>query len=367
MNFGATARKSLIIPALMAAALGFIAAPQAGFAAAPALSAAPAAPLSPAVEEPAPVAAAAESAAAPAAPAFVHFGPDMIKGQPTSSDDDLLASMTFQKQYTNDGNYALWMHDAILMPVITVICLFVLGLLLWVVARFNKRRNPVASKTSHNTFIEIIWTVIPVLILVVIAVPSITLLARQYEPAGENAITIKATGYQWYWGYTYPDNGGFEVISNMSTEEAAAAAGEPHQLAADERMVVPVGVPIRMQTTGSDVIHAFGIPSLWFKIDAVPGRINERLLTINEPGIYYGQCMELCGARHAYMPIAIEARSMADFEAWVRSKGGKTKAEIAAEAAAASAPAPAAVVPASATPAEAAPAAAETAAAAPAA
>jgi len=377
MNFGAIARKSLIIPALLAAALGFVAVPQIGFAAAPAVTAAPAAPLAPAVVEPAPVAAAGDAAATPAAPAFVHFGSDMIKGQPTSSDQDLLASMTFQKQYTNDGNYALWMHDAILMPVITVICLFVLGLLLWVVARFNKRRNPVASKTSHNTFIEIIWTVIPVLILVVIAVPSITLLARQYEPAGENAITIKATGYQWYWGYTYPDNGGFEVISNMSTEEAAAAAGEPHQLAADERMVVPVGVPIRMQTTGSDVIHAFGIPSLWFKIDAVPGRINERLLTINEPGIYYGQCMELCGARHAYMPIAIEARSMADFEAWVRSKGGKTKSEIAAEAAAATAaaaaPAPVAAVPPSATPAtepnptEAGPAAAQPAAAAPAA
>jgi len=370
MNFGAIARKSLIIPALLVAALGFVAVPQAGFAAAPAVSAAPVAPVAPAVEEPAPVAAdaAVDAAAAPAAPAFEHYGSDMIKGQPTPADEDMLASMTFQEQFTNDGNYALWMHDAILMPVITVISLFVLGLLLWVVAKFNRRANAVPSKTSHNTLIEIIWTVIPVLILVVIAVPSITLLARQYEPAGENAITIKATGYQWYWGYTYPDNGGFEVISNMSTEEAAAAAGEPHQLAVDERMVVPVGVPIRLQTTGSDVIHAFGIPSLWFKIDAVPGRINERTLTINEPGIYYGQCMELCGARHGYMPIAIEARPMAEFEAWVRSKGGKTAADIAAEAAAeaaaAAAPAPA---PAAVAPAADAPAATEAAAAAPAA
>jgi len=363
MNFGAIARKSLIISAMFAA----VTLSHSGFAAAPVPAPAPVAEVAPAVVEPAPVAAPDAAAAVPAGPAFEHFGADMIKGQPTPADEDLLASMTFQEQFTNDGNYALWMHDAILMPVIVVICLFVLGLLLYLVARFNKRRNPVASKTSHNTLIEIIWTVIPVLILVVIAVPSITLLARQYTPPPENAITIKATGYQWYWGYTYADNGGFEVISNMATEEAAAAAGEPHQLAVDERMVVPVGVPIRLQTTGSDVIHAFGIPSLWFKIDAVPGRINERTLTINEPGIYYGQCMELCGARHGYMPIAIEARSMADFEAWVRSKGGKTTAEIAAEAAAAAAaaaaPAPAPV----AAPAEAAPVAAETAAAVPAA
>lgn len=341
MNFGAIARKSLIIPALVAAAIGLSAVPQAGFAAAPAPVAAPVADIAPAVEAPAPVAAAAPAdaaaaEAAPAAPAFEHYGPDMIKGQPVDG------NLSFQPQYTDDGDYALWMHDAILMPVITVISLFVLALLLWVVVRYNKRANAVASKTSHNTFIEIIWTVIPVLILVVIAVPSITLLARQYEPAPENAITVKATGYQWYWGYTYPDNGGFEVISNMMPEADAIAAGFPSQLEVDQRMVVPVGVPIRLQTTGSDVIHAFGIPSLWFKIDAVPGRINERVLTINEPGIYYGQCMELCGARHGYMPIAIEARPMAEFEAWVRSKGGKTAADIAAEAAAAEAEAAAA-------------------------
>lgn len=362
MNFGAIARKSLIIPAMFAVALGLTAVPQAGFAAAPVPVAAPVAEVAPAVEEPAPIVA-ADAEAALAAPAFEHYGADMIKGQPTPAEEDMLASMTFQDQYTADGHYALWMHDAILMPVITVISLFVLALLLWVVAKYNRRANAVPSKTSHNTLIEIIWTVVPVLILVVIAVPSITLLARQYNPPPEDAITIKATGYQWYWGYTYPDNGGFEVISNMASEEAAAAAGEPHQLAVDNRMVVPVGVPIRLQTTGSDVIHAFGIPSLWFKIDAVPGKINERTLTIQEPGIYYGQCMELCGARHGYMPIAIEARPMAEFEAWVLAQqGGKTRAMIAAEEAAAAAPAPAVAAPVAAEPA-----AAETAAAVPAA
>jgi len=279
------------------------------------------------VDDPGAVAVDGEEAA-PEAPAFDHFGPDMIKGQPTDG------AYGFQEQYTPNGDYALWMHDAILMPIIVVISLFVLILLGIVVAKYNKRSNPVPSKTSHNTLIEVIWTVVPVIILLVIAVPSITLLARQYESPPEDALTIKANGYQWYWGYEYVDNGGFELISNMLDEEAALAAGEPHQLAVDNRMVVPVGETIRIQTFGADVIHSFGIPSLWFKIDAVPGRINEGTLLIEEPGIYYGQCMELCGARHGFMPIAIEARSRPDFERWLASAGGKTRTQLAAEAAA---------------------------------
>ncbi len=352
MNFGATARKSLTIAAMLAAALTLSALPQTAAAqvAAPVAEAVTpeVAPVVEPLAAPAPAAAEAVVEAAPAAPAFDHYGADMIKGQPVNG------AIDFQPQYTDTGEYAYGMHTYLLMPVITVISLFVLGLLLWVVARYNRRANAVASKTSHNTLIEVVWTVIPVLILVVIAVPSITLLARQYEPPPEDAITIKATGYQWNWGYTYPDNGGFEVISNMLKEEGDATLrpGErvrtnddgPAQLAVDNRMVVPVGVPIRLQTIGSDVIHAFGVPSLWFKMDAVPGRINEKVLIINEPGIYYGQCMELCGARHGYMPIAVEARPLAEFEAWVRSKGGKTRAELAAEAAAAAA-APAAAAP----------------------
>ncbi len=250
------------------------------------------------------------------APAFPYYGPDMIKGQPEPG------NFNFQGQYSEDGQFALWMHDAILLPMMAGISLLVLLLIIWVVVRYNRHRNTVPSKTSHNTIIEVIWTLVPVLILVVIAVPSITLLARQYEPPSENAITIKATGYQWYWGYTYPDHGGFEVISNMKDEGVALRDGEPPQLAADNRMVVPVGTEIRLQTTGADVIHSFGVPSLWFKLDAVPGRLNERRFVVEEPGIYYGQCMELCGARHAYMPIAIEARPRAEFDAWIRAQGG---------------------------------------------
>ena len=151
--------------------------------------------------------------------------------------------------------------------------------------------------------------------------------------------SIKTNGYQWYWGYEYVDNGGFEVISNMMPEADAVSQGYPSQLEVDNRMVVPVGVPIRIQTFGADVIHSFAVPSLWFKLDAVPGRINEKVMIVEEEGIYYGQCMELCGARHGYMPIAVEARSMEDYEAWVLSQGGTLPGAEPAAAPAAAAPA----------------------------
>jgi len=267
-------------------------------------------------------AAAGADAADGAESSYEYYGPDMIKGQPTSFEEDPWKSMGFQEQYTDDGQYALGMNNYILTPVIVVISAFVFFLLLVVVVRYRRREGREPSRTTHNTLIEVIWTIVPVLILVVIAVPSITLLARQYKTPPADAITIKATGYQWYWGYTYADNGGFEVISNMLPEEEALTRGLPSHLAVDNRMVVPVGVPLRIQTYGADVIHSFAVPSLWFKLDAIPGRLNERLLTINEPGIYYGQCSELCGARHAYMPIAIEAVPMERFREWVASKGG---------------------------------------------
>jgi cytochrome c oxidase subunit 2 len=280
----------------------------------------------------------AETTAPAAKGSYTPMAPTEGKGMPTSYEDNPLKSITFQDQYSPDGEYALWMHNDILMPVITIISMLVLGLLLYVVARFNRRANPVASRTTHNTMIEVVWTILPVIILVIIAVPSITLLARQYEVPPANAVTIKATGYQWYWGYTYPDHGGIEVVSNMLDPAEAKKRGEPAQLAADNRMVVPAGVPLRIQTTASDVIHAFAVPSLWFKMDAVPGRLNEKVLTIKEPGVYYGQCSELCGARHAYMPIVVEALPPAQFAEWVRAQGGTMPGES-AEAAPAAAPA----------------------------
>lgn len=240
-----------------------------------------------------------------------------------------------QEQFSPTGRYARKFHTA-LVWVMAVISVVVLALLLYVMIRFRAKANPVPSRTTHNVGLEVAWTVIPALVLAGIAFPSISLLSQQYRSPPKNAVTIKATGYQWYWGYSYPDNGDFEVISNMLPEGEAPKRGEPEHMGVDNRMVVPAGVPIRLQATGADVIHSFAVPSLWFKIDAVPGRLNERLLTIDRPGVYYGQCSELCGARHAFMPIVVEALPMAQWRAWVRAQGG-TFADEAAPAAAPSA------------------------------
>jgi cytochrome c oxidase subunit 2 len=260
----------------------------------------------------------------------------------------------FQDQVTPTGQYAYWMHTWILMPVITVISLFVLGLLIWVMVRYRRSANPVASRTSHNTFIEIVWTLAPVLILIGIAIPSIDLLAKQFKPAPKDAVTIKVTGYQWYWGYEYPDNGISEYVSNMLPDEKAKEAGEPRLLAVDNRMVIPVNTPIKLIITGADVIHSFSVPAFWVKEDAVPGRLNEKNFTVEKEGVYYGACSELCGARHGFMPIAVEVVSKEKFAQWVQSQGGK----LAGEGEAAPAEAAAAVTPAAATTNEVAPAAA---------
>ncbi|MGB7418944.1 MAG: cytochrome c oxidase subunit II [Erythrobacter sp.] len=277
----------------------------------------------------------------PGAEAYTPMAPTKGKGMPIDprgdDPDAIWKSMTFQDQYSKDGDYALWMHDVILLPVITAISLLVLGLLVYVVIRYNRRSSPVPSRTTHNTLVEVVWTIVPVIILVVIAVPSITLLARQYETPPADAITVKAVGYQWYWGYEYPDHD-IELVSAMLNKPGgprltgARAVGSeswdgPGNLEVDNRMVVPAGVPLRLQTTGADVIHSFAVPSLWFKQDAVPGRLNERILTIEEPGVYYGQCSELCGSKHAYMPIVVEALPMEQFESWVRAQGGTIPGE----------------------------------------
>lgn len=261
--------------------------------------------------------------------AYTPLGPEWIKGQPTAGGWDV------QDQYSPIGEQAYSLHYW-LMWVMAIICAFVLGLMLYTMVRFRRKAHPTPTRTTHNTLIEVVWTLLPVLILVGIAIPSISLLSAQYQSAPKDAVTVKVTGYQWYWGYTYPDNGGFEVISNMLPAEEAKKRGEPGQLAVDNRMVVPAGEWIRIQTTAADVIHSFAVPSLWFKLDAVPGRLNEKRMMVKEPGIYYGQCSELCGAKHGYMPIAVEALPRPQFEAWVRAQGGTvgTPEEAAAPAAA---------------------------------
>ena len=208
----------------------------------------------------------------------------------------------------------IWFHD-FLLYIITGIAGFVLILLVVVMVRFNARTNPSPSRTTHNTLIEIAWTLIPIVILMFIAVPSFKLLFLQLNvPAAD--LTVKATGKQWYWNYSYPDNGQFEFDSLM-LKEGERKEGQPRLLAVDNEMVVPVNKTVRVITTGSDVIHSFAVPSFGIKIDAVPGRINETWFTATREGVYYGQCSELCGKDHAFMPIAVHVVSEQAFSAWV--------------------------------------------------
>jgi cytochrome c oxidase subunit 2 len=208
----------------------------------------------------------------------------------------------------------IWFHD-FLLYIITGIAGFVLVLLVVVMVRFNARTNPNPSRTTHNTLIEIAWTLIPIVILMFIAVPSFKLLFLQLNvPAAD--LTVKATGKQWYWSYSYPDNGQFEFDSLM-LKEGERKEGQPRLLAVDNEMVVPVNKTVRVITTGSDVIHSFTVPSFGIKIDAIPGRINETWFTATREGVYYGQCSELCGKDHAFMPIAVHVVSEQAFSAWV--------------------------------------------------
>jgi cytochrome c oxidase subunit II len=199
-----------------------------------------------------------------------------------------------------------------LMVIITVITLFVLALLITVVVKFNARANPVPSRTTHNTLIEVAWTLIPVMILVGIAVPSFRLLFEELDiPKAD--LTVKATGKQWYWSYAYPDNGKFEFDSLLAQDK------QPRLLGVDNELVVPVNKVVRVQVTGADVIHSFGVPAFGIKIDAIPGRLNETWFKATKTGMFYGQCSELCGRDHAFMPIAVRVVSDQDFAAWVES------------------------------------------------
>lgn len=205
----------------------------------------------------------------------------------------------------------VWFHN-FLFVLITLITLFVLALLVAVVIKFNARANPVPSRTTHNTLIEVAWTLVPVLILVGISVPSFRLLFLELDVPKAD-ITIKATGKQWYWSYAYPDNGKFEFDSLMAQDK------QPRLLGVDNEMVVPVNKVIRVQVTGADVIHAFALPAFGVKIDAIPGRLNETWFKATKTGMYYGQCSELCGKDHAFMPIAIRVVEDKEFASWIES------------------------------------------------
>ncbi len=205
--------------------------------------------------------------------------------------------------------------DFMLMVIITLVTLFVLALLLVCIFKFNDKANPVPSKTSHNTLIEVLWTVLPVLILVIIAIPSFRLLyAQQVIPKAD--VVVKATGKQWYWTFEYPDDGKFSFDAIM-VQEKDLKPGQPRLLAVDNEVVVPVNKTVVVQVTAADVIHAFALPSFGVKIDAVPGRLNETWFRATREGIYYGQCSELCGKDHAFMPLAFRVVSEADYAKWL--------------------------------------------------
>jgi cytochrome c oxidase subunit 2 len=343
-------KTAMLAAGLMLAGAGQ-AAPQAPTAPPPATAATPAAaPAAAPATTAATDAKATPAAATPTDPLLSMDGAPPMKptagiGQPVDGEIGL------QPQVTKNGERAALFHNGPLLWTITIISAFVLALLLWVIVRYNRRSNPVPSKTAHNTMIEIVWTLLPVVILVLLAIPSIGLLQAQFAPPPKNAITLKVTGNQWYWTYSYPDNGGFEITANLLKEKDEVGPGErartdddgPRLLAVDNRVVLPVGVPIRLITTSADVIHSWAMPAFWIKLDAVPGRLNETSFTIEKQGLYFGQCSELCGPKHAYMPIAVEAVPLDVYNKWVVAKGGKVAgaAEPAAAPAAANASAPA--------------------------
>lgn len=202
-----------------------------------------------------------------------------------------------------------------LLVLITLITLFVLGLLGYVIVRFNARAHPVPSRTTHNTMIEIIWTVVPVMILVVMAVPSFRLL--YYLDRAPNAdMTIKVTGHQWYWSYNYPDQDNLGFDSYLVADKDLKQ-GQPRLLTVDNELVLPAATTVRVLVTSTDVMHSWLIPSLGVQMYAVPGRTNETWVRVNEPGVYYGQCNQICGVNHGFMPITVRALSKDDFQKWV--------------------------------------------------
>ncbi len=231
-----------------------------------------------------------------------------VEGQPSPW------QLNFQEAATPIMSGIRSMHNLLLI-IITVITLFVLGLLIWVMWRYNEKANPIPSKNSHNTIVEVLWTIIPVLILVVIAIPSFRLLYAQYEfPKAD--VMIKATGHQWYWAYEYPDNGPLAFDANV-VEDADLKPGQPRLLATDNEVVVPVNKNVHVLVTASNVMHNWAVPAFGVKIDAVPGRVNRTWFRSDKTGTFYGQCSELCGTRHAYMPITVRVVTDQEYAEWL--------------------------------------------------
>lgn len=226
----------------------------------------------------------------------------------------------FQEPVTPIARQLVSFHDFLLV-IITLVTLFVMGLLFYVIKNFNEKANPVPSKTTHNTTIEVIWTIVPILVLLVIAIPSFRLLFAQYDYPKPDLV-IKATGNQWYWSYEYPDADAMSFDALMLRDDNSVPIkgpnGEPRVLAVDNYVYVPVNKNVEVLVTASDVIHAWAVPAFGVKVDAVPGRVMRTWFRAEKIGTYYGQCSELCGKDHGYMPIAVKVVSQADYEAWLK-------------------------------------------------
>jgi cytochrome c oxidase subunit 2 len=256
------------------------------------------------------------AACSAAAVAFSQGAWADIVGQPTQGGIALQPSASLIR------DHVIAFHDHILLPIITGITLLVLGLLIYVVIRFNKRSNPTPARFSHNTPVEVIWTVAPVLILMFIAIFSFRLLFEEHDMP-QPYMTVKVVGRQWNWDYAYPDQKIEAYTSTIMTEPDAAAKHRPYQLATNAPMVAPIGKVVRVDVTAEDVIHSFSVPAFGIKIDAVPGRLNETWFKSDKLGTFYGQCSQLCGINHSFMPIEVKVVSQPDFDAWVASKATK--------------------------------------------
>jgi cytochrome c oxidase subunit II len=281
---------------------------------------------------------------------------------PAFADQPVNGGIDFQPPATDVKADIISFHNMLLV-IITAITILVLGLLIWVVLRYNRAANPTPKTFTHNMTVEVIWTAVPVAILALIAVYSFPLLAEEERVFGgakvdpAEVVTIKAVGNSWFWQHEYQDYGGLQITSNMLPAEEARAAGKPALLATDAPILVPVNTYVRLLVTSNDVIHSWAMPSFGVKEDAIPGRINEGWFKVNKEGVFYGQCSELCGINHAFMPIEIQVVSKEAFEKWVIEQGGQPRVIAAAEAAPAAPAAEAAPIE-PAPPAEAAPAAA---------
>tara|TARA_B100001057_G_scaffold122152_1_gene121016 strand:+ start:675 stop:1487 length:813 start_codon:yes stop_codon:yes gene_type:complete len=243
---------------------------------------------------------------------FIIFS--MLITQPSLANQPTEWQLGFQKAASESMREIVAFHDKLLLPIIVAISVFVLFLMLYACVRFRASRNPNPSKRTHNVAVEVLWTLIPCFILIVIAVPSFKILYKQ-DTIPKADLTIKAIGYQWYWGYEYPDEN--IIFDSYMVEEKDLRADQPRLLAVDNEVVVPVNKVIKVLITANDVLHAWALPSFGVKRDAVPGRINETWFKAEQEGTYYGQCSELCGIKHAFMPITVRVVSEEEYQEWL--------------------------------------------------